>query len=450
MTEARSDSVVDRMVSQRAVEAVIWGIAAVNYQRMYEASARAGGPGDNQIVFWPGLLDWRNQTLTPNPDVIYLMPFFTTKDVGPVVLEIPAVDEGSLNGSIMNYWQVAIEDIGPAGIDQGNGGRCLILPPDWTGDIPSGYIPLRSDTYQGYGLIRSVLRSGSDEDIAAAVAYAKRIKLYPLAEADDPPETAWVDGSNGVFDAAIPYDLEFFRALDRIVQVEPFLHRDRVMINQLRSIGIEKGTTFDPDPDTRRILESAATEARAWLDNEYEKVFDPFNPGSHWALPARPELITASEANFELPDAYPVDARAVAYSMAFFSTKHMGKGQYYLMTIRDNQDQPLDGSRSYRLTVPADAPVTQYWSVTAYNRETHTLIRDVPRAGRSSQSPGLQSNADGSVDLDFGPQAPAGGDSNWIPTDRAGRFEALVRFYGPTQSLFDHTWQLPDIEPIKT
>ncbi len=246
MTETRSDTVVDRMVSQRAVEAVVWGIAAVNYQRMYEASARAGGPGDNQIVFWPGLLDWRNQTLTPNPDVIYLMPFFTTKDVGPVVLEIPPADDGSLNGSIMNYWQVAIEDIGPAGIDQGNGGRCLILPPDWTGDIPSGYIPLRSDTYQGYGLIRSVLRSGSDEDIAAAIAYAKRIKLYPLAEADDPPETAWVDGSNGVFDAAIPYDLEFFRALDRIVQVEPFLHRDRVMINQLRSIGIEKGTTIRP------------------------------------------------------------------------------------------------------------------------------------------------------------------------------------------------------------
>ena len=100
--------------------------------------------------------------------------------------------------------------------------------------------------------------------------------------------------------------------------------------------------------------------------------------------------------------------------------------------------------------MPANVPVNLYWSATIYDRETHTLIRDVPRAGRSSQSPVLQSNADGSVDLYFGPQAPAGGDSNWIPTDRAGRFEALVRFYGPTPSLFDHTWQLPDIEPIKT
>ena len=97
----------------------MWGMPAVNYRMMYEASARAGGSGENQIVFWSGLLDWRNQTLTPNPDVIYVMPFFTTKEVGPMVLEVPPADEGALNGSIMNYWQVAIEDIGPAGVDEG-------------------------------------------------------------------------------------------------------------------------------------------------------------------------------------------------------------------------------------------------------------------------------------------------------------------------------------------
>jgi hypothetical protein len=191
-------SIVDLAVSRRAVEAVMWGMPAVNYQMMYEASARAGGPGDNQIVFWPGLLDWRNQTLTPNPDVIYVMPFFTTKDVGPMVLEVPPADDGALNGSIMNYWQVAIEDIGPAGVDGGKGGRLLILPPDHDGMVQDGYIPLRSDTYQGYGLIRSVLRSGSDADVAQAIDYAKRIKLYPLAQADAPQDTAWVDASRRV------------------------------------------------------------------------------------------------------------------------------------------------------------------------------------------------------------------------------------------------------------
>jgi hypothetical protein len=191
---------------------------------------------------------------------------------------------------------------------------------------------------------------------------------------------------------------------------------------------------------------TAAADAHTWIDAEYEKVFDPFTPTAHWALPALPELITATEANFEQPDAYPVDARGVAYSIAFFSSKHLGKGQFYLMTIVDKNGRALDGSNTYRLTVPADAPVTQYWSVTAYDRATHTLIRDVPRAGCSSQAENLTVKDDGSTDIYFGPTPPAGSASNWVPTDPAGQFEALFRFYGPTPSLYDHTWQLPDIE----
>ena len=426
----------------------MWGMPAVNYRMMYEASARAGGSGENQIVFWSGLLDWRNQTLTPNPDVIYVMPFFTTKEVGPMVLEVPPADEGALNGSIMNYWQVAIEDIGPAEVDEGKGARCLILPPGYEDPVPAGYLPLRADTYQGYGLIRSVLRSGSDADIAQAIRYAKRIKLYPLARADDPPGTEWVDATGELFDAAIPYDLRFFQALNQVVQAEPFLHRDRVMINQLRTVGIERGKPFDPDPEAQQILSAAVADAHAWINAEFENYFHPFNPGTRWAIPIPPEMITATEANFEQPDAYPVDVRGVAYHFGFFSSKHLGKGQFYLITIVDGHDEPLDGAARYQLTVPADAPVSQYWSATAYNRGTHTLLRDVPRPGRSSQSPGLIVNDDGSTEIYFGPAPPADGDSNWVPTDPEGHFEVLFRFYGPTPALYDHTWQLPDIKRL--
>jgi hypothetical protein len=118
------------------------------------------------------------------------------------------------------------------------------------------------------------------------------------------------------------------------------------------------------------------------------------------------------------------------------------------MTIVDSDSEPLDGAMSYRLSVPADAPVTQYWSATVYNRDTHTLIRDVDRAGRSSQSPGLQSNADGSVDIYFGPTPPDGQESNWIATDPQGRFEVLFRFYGPRPALFDKSWRLTDIQRV--
>ena len=106
----------------------------------------------------------------------------------------------------------------------------------------------------------------------------------------------------------------------------------------------------------------------------------------------------------------------------------------------------LDGAATYRLNVPANPPVNLYWSATIYNRATHALIRDMPRSSRSSQNVGLQKNADGSVDVYFGPKAPDGKETNWVPTSPSGKFEVLFRFYGPTKPLFDKTWQLPDIE----
>ena len=342
-------------------------------------------------MYWPGLLDSTNQTLTPNPDLIYAMPFFNTMDAGPIVLEVPAAGErGALNGSIMNRWQVAIEDIGPAGVDAGQGGRFLILPPDHSNPIPPGHTPLPLDSFQGSGLIRSVLRGGSEADITQAVTYAREIKLYPLSRADNPPKTACVDASGAPFDAAIPYDLRFFEVLDRAIQAEPFLHRDRVMINQLRSIGIQTGQAFQPDASAKQLLIDAVEEAHSWLDGQLQAIVQPVGSETRWALPALRELIKSSEANFELPDAYPVDARGVTYSFAFFSSKHLGKGQYYLMTLADGQDQPLNGANQYILNVPADAPVTQYWSATAYNRDTHTLIAGMERASRGSQGPGCE------------------------------------------------------------
>ena len=247
--ETRVDQLEERAVNRRAIEAVIWGMPAVNYDLMYQAMVRdaKAGAGSNKIVYWSRLFDWKNQTLTPNPDSIYFMPFINTKDVGPMVLEIPPADEGSITGSVDDCWQTALEDVGPAGVDKGKGGKYLILPPGYKDKTPDGYIVLPSGNYQGYALLRSILKSGSDADVAKAVAYGKRIKLYPLLQAANPPATKFVDAIDVVFDATIPYDLRFFESLDRIVQREPWLERDKAMIDQLKSIGIEKGKLFKPD-----------------------------------------------------------------------------------------------------------------------------------------------------------------------------------------------------------
>ena len=72
----------------------------------------------------------------------------------------------------------------------------------------------------------------------------------------------------------------------------------------------------------------------------------------------------------------------------------------------------------------------------------------MPQSSRSSTTPGLQKNADGSVDVYFGSKAPEGKESNWVPTSADGRFEVLFRLYGPEKPFFDKAWVLPDIEQI--
>jgi hypothetical protein len=243
--------------------------------------------------------------------------------------------------------------------------------------------------------------------------------------------------------------LRFFQSLDRIVQTEPWLPRDKLMIDMLKSIGIEKGKPFSPDAKTQNILNSSAREAHGLLESRYEGIFTPpYFDISRWALPALPDYLKASQDGFSDPDEYPVDSRGLIFTFAFFTPKHLGEGQFYLMTVKDKNGQSFDGSKNYCLTVPANAPVRQYWSATVYDRATHGLIRNMPRSGRGSQSQGLQKNTDGSVDIYFGPKAPPGNESNWVPTNPSGQFEVLFRFYGPDQPLFDKTWKLPDIEQI--
>lgn len=442
---ASAEDPLSKAIERRAIEAVNWGIPAVSYDLMYQAMVRDAKGGPNQIVYWSRLPDWKNQTLTPNPDVIYFKPFFNTKD-GPMVIEIPPAGEGSINGSIMDAWQSALEDVGTAGVDKGKGGKYLITPPGYKEKAPAGYIVLPSLTYEGFALLRSVLKGGTDQDVANAVAYGKRIKLYPLSQAASPPPTKMVDAVDVVFDSTIPYDLRFYQSLDRMVQAEPWLPRDEVMIDMLGSIGIEKGKSFNPNEKTKVILERSAKQAREWLDARYEREFPTYFDGTHWTFPASDDFKQTVANFYEGPNMYSLDSRGVTNYWAFSTVKHIGAGQFYLMSTRDKAGKPMDGSKNYRLVVPANAPVNQYWSAVVYDRATHAFIRDLPRSSRSSQSTGLQRNADGSVDIYFGLKAPAGKESNWIPTQAGSAFEVLFRLYGPQKPLFNKSWKLSDIE----
>ena len=142
----------------------------------------------------------------------------------------------------------------------------------------------------------------------------------------------------------------------------------------------------------QEILDSAIQEAKAWFEARYETL-PPFYEGEHWFFPSTAEMIQNVMNDWRVPNSYPIDARGTAYTLAFFSAKHLGESQYYLLTGNDKDGKPLDGKASYRLRVPANAPVTQYWSMTVYDRATHAFFKNARWVGRSSQTPGLQKNA---------------------------------------------------------
>ena len=279
---------------------------AVNFDLMLRQVIKLGG-APNQVVFWSRPITWKNQTLTPNPDTIYVMPFLNTAEVGPVVLEIPPAGTGTIVGSVDDCWQTAIEDVGPAGADKGEGREVLVLPPNYSGDVPDGYLPLRSPTYQSFALLRSNYRSADDADIADAVAYGKRVRVYPLSMAADPPPTTFIDAIDTLFDATIPYDARYFESLNRIVQTEPWLDRDRAMIDSLKTIGIEKGKPFAPGGKARRILEAAAHEAHAWLVNRWKTSYFPpaYFEGGHWHVPASDEVVEGMAIELRRPRELP-------------------------------------------------------------------------------------------------------------------------------------------------
>ncbi len=170
--------------------------------------------------------------------------------------------------------------------------------------------------------------------LAKAVTYSRRIKLYPLSQAADPPATTFLDASDVLFDSTIRYDLTFFESLDKMVQVEPWLERDKAMIDPLKTIGIERGKPFTPSAKTKKILSDAIREARAWFEARYD-IIPPFYDGRRWFFPSTEEMFQNVMKDWHVPDSYPIDARGTVYSLAFFSAKHLGESQYDLLTGRD-------------------------------------------------------------------------------------------------------------------
>lgn len=124
----------------------------------------------------------------------------------------------------------------------------------------------------------------------------------------------------------------------------------------------------------------------------------------------------------------------------------IGAATFYTLGQFDENGKNLDGSKTYKLKVPANVPANQFWSVTMYNMDTYAFHDDVHTVAINNLQSDLKINEDGTVDTYFSPTLPKGvHKGNWVPTKPGTEFFVLFRWYGVKNELFDGSWTMGDI-----
>ena len=159
-------------------------------------------------------------------------------------------------------------------------------------------------------------------------------------------------------------------------------------------------------------------------------------------------LASQTHFSFQTEDRLAIDERGALYFFGCAPPKVLGAATFYLSSAKDSSGEPLVGGRTYRLHIPPDPPVKQYWAVTVYDLTTAGFIHNSPTLCVDSYNLNTERNADGSVDIDFSTTMPPGRENNWIHTAARGEWIAMFRFYGPRKAVFEKTWVLPNIEQV--
>ncbi len=444
----------EQRIYSRAYEAILWASPALAIIAMDESAERDLGAGNTDIVYSAKPMDHRWELITYNNQSPYWNAAFSVKD-GPIVVEIPpARPEAKFFGSIHDIWFIPLEDFGPAGADKGKGGKYLVLPPDYQGEVPDGYIVLRSNSYLQWIPGRTIPRDKGQKGWDAAVDYIKQLKIYPLSKADNPPNQRFIDGSQKKYAALPMFDLNDFKMIDRLVQEEPVQEHDKFMMGMLDGIGIRKGKKFDPSPEVVKILERAARDAQAECIARIKdgRAFNPFWTGGKWGAFRVTTQVAATLGSYVFED-------RMAYEDRIFNHFYFSGGMYksfdatrpsstaYMWTAQDGDGNALDAEKTYRIRIPANPPIRDFWSIIIYGTESRTFA-NTPKFTVSSNDEGLVVNDDGSIDLYLAPQPVEGFEANTVVTNPDEDSFLCFRFYGATPELWEREWRLEDPELV--
>jgi hypothetical protein len=445
-TKETVEKLYDERDFQRACQIYLWALPIVSLGEVEHVFMLPPGAAYGDLMrmeTFPEL----SRFLTANATTPYSLTWLNLAKSGPYVIEVPA---GQAAGFVDDLWQRPVTDIGLPGPDKGQGAKYLILGPGQTAPAEAqGYIVKHSSTFNALFLFRLLSPDAKENE-----AMFKKFRLYPYSRRANPPANKEIrPDAGGRALGNAPRGFTYWEKLARWVNEEPVQERDRIMMAMLRSIGIEKGKPFNPDARMKKLLTEATLVGEAMAKaNDFDKrqmELSHYADGVHW------HLSIAFDPSQETEHYTQLDERATwlyeaTSTSAGMVTKTPGVGSVYLGTYKDKDGDWLDGATTYRLRVPPNAPVKQFWSLTVYDVDTRCLIQNKEQlADRSSRQPDLVKNADGSVDLYVGPKAPKGFEKNWIPSVPGKAWFSYFRLYAPTEAHFDRTWILPDFEKVK-
>jgi hypothetical protein len=444
--EVSTEKIYDYLDFQRAVQAYLLGLPPVNQLANRRAILRMG-PVNTTVPIWETMVDSRTVELTANDNTPYTW-FWLDLSKGPLVLEVPP----KVLGLIDDMWYHWTIDLGITGPDKGAGGKYLLLPPGYGGNAPSeGYHVVRCATFSVWAGWRSFLVEGSPKPGVDMVK--KATKIYALSEAANPPALKFANMSGTPFNMVAPADFSFWEMLNQVVQEEPTDSVDATTLGFWASVGIVKGKPFAPDARMKKILTEAAAvgdaTGRALAYRSRERAAFFFD-NRQW------KRAFIGGYKFEWQPGVPnLDAAAMFFFAATgvtpaMDTQIVGEGSTYPWTAVDVNNNPLDGGKNYKLHLPPNIPVKAFWSVIVYDTQTRSMLQtDQQYPSVSSQQKDLQVNADGSVDVWFGPKAPAGKEGNWVQTIPGKAWFMILRLYGPLEPWFNQTWRPDDIAQMQ-